>query len=202
MSSRPRLLASQPMSRGRQLGLLLLAGLLFGVLVAAVKGQDVGVRDALGNTSAPWVVVPFLAGTRYARVWQAALVGVATTLAALCGFYLAEAAILDLGPHPWTTDLRLTLGSGQYWVTWGLLSGSVYGALGGLWASRWLPAAAIAVGLAFVAEPLIVLVLKRADIWGGGGLLDYPWMWITEIAIGLCAIAYAVTRAQARVNSP
>jgi hypothetical protein len=53
-----------PMSRGRKLGLLLLAGIAFGVLVAVVKGQDTGVRDALGNTSAPWVVVPFLAGKR------------------------------------------------------------------------------------------------------------------------------------------
>lgn len=42
-----------PMSRGRKLGLLLLAGIAFGVLVAVVKGQDTGVRDALGNTSAP-----------------------------------------------------------------------------------------------------------------------------------------------------
>jgi hypothetical protein len=52
------------MSRGRKLGLLLLAGIAFGVLVAVVEGRDTGVRDALGNTSAPWVVVPFLAGKR------------------------------------------------------------------------------------------------------------------------------------------
>jgi hypothetical protein len=45
----------------RKLGPLLLAGLDFGLLVAVIKGQDPGVRDALGNTSAPWVLVPFLA---------------------------------------------------------------------------------------------------------------------------------------------
>jgi len=117
------------MRRGRKLGPLLLAGIAFGVLVAVVKGQNTGVRDAVGNTSAAWVLVPFLAGTRYPRVRQAALVGLATTLAAFFGFYLAEAAILDLGPHPWYVRLELTLGSGHVYETWGVLSGTVYGAL-------------------------------------------------------------------------
>jgi hypothetical protein len=186
------------MSRGRRFGLLLLAGIAFGVLVAVIKGQDTGVRDALGNTSAPWVVVPFLAGTRYPRVWQAALVGIATTLAALLAFYAAEAAILDLGAHPWYTDLRLTLGSGRLYETWGLLSGVLYGALGGMWAAGWLRAAPVAVGLAFVCEPLIVFFLWKAGIWGGGDLLlRYHWMWIAEALIGLGAIAFVLAKKQA-----
>lgn len=115
---------------------------------------------------------------------HAALVGIATTLAAPFGFYLAGAAILDLGAHPWYTDLKLTLGSGRVYETWGLLSGSIYGALGGMWASRSLVAAPIAVGLAFICEPVIVLLLVRAGIWGGGGLFEHPWMWITEVLIG------------------
>jgi hypothetical protein len=190
------------MSRGRKLGQLLLAGIAFGVLVAVIKGQDAGVRNALGNTSAPWVLVPFLAGTRYSRVWHAALVGLATTLAAFFGFYLAEAAILDLGPHPWYTDLKLRLGSGRVYEMWGLASGAIYGALGGMWASRWLLAAPIAVGLAFICEPLIVLLLGRAGIWGDGGLLlEHPWMWIAEVLIGFGGIAFAVAKAQARSRS-
>lgn len=183
------------MTRGRRLAaLLVLAAIAFGALVAVIKGQDVGVRNALGNTSAPWVVVPFLAGTLYSRAWHAALVGVATTLAAFFGFYLAEAAVLDLGEHPWYVDLKLTLGSGHIYETWGAPVGLVYGVLGWLWASRSSVPAAIAVGLAFVSEPLIVFALMRADVWGGGGLLDYPWLWATEVAIGLGAIAYAVSR--------
>ena len=182
------------MSGGRKLPALLVAGVAFGVLVAVVKGQNAGVRDALGNTSAPWVLIPFLAGTQYRNVWRAMLVGVATTLAAFLGFYVAEAAILDLGPHPWYVDLRLTLGSGRQYEVWGLLSGSVYGALGGLWASRAVVAAPVAVGLAFICEPLIVLFLWRAGIWGDGGLLlHYRWMWAGEVLIGLAAIAFAVT---------
>ena len=179
-------------------GPLLLAGLLFGVLVAVIKGQDGGVRDALGNASAPWVVVPFLAGMRADSVSRGALLGIATTLASFFGFYLAEAAVLDLGPHPWYIDLKLTVGTVNVYEKWGLLSGSLYGALGAVWASRRLMAAPIALGLAFVAEPLIVLLLVRAGVWGGGGLLDHSWMWMAEVLLGVGAIALVVARTRRR----
>lgn len=184
------------MTRTRTLALLLLAAIGFGALVAAVKGQDVGVRNALGNTSAPWIVVPFLAGALQPRAWQAAVIGVTATLAAFFGFYLAEAAVLDLGPHPWYVDLKLTLGSGHVYEIWGAPIGLVYGMLGWLWASHRSVAAATAVGLAFVTEPLIVFGLQRGGIWGGGGLFDYPWLWATEIAIGLGGIACALVWAR------
>jgi hypothetical protein len=56
----------------RKPAVLLLAGVAFGVLVAVIKGQDTGVRDALGNTSAPWT-----------RARSAALAGLAVTLVLL-----------------------------------------------------------------------------------------------------------------------
>jgi hypothetical protein len=180
--------------RTRRIVGLLPAAVAFGVLVAAIKGQDTGVRDALGNTSAPWVVLPFLAGARCSTLRSAALMGLAATLAAFFGFYLAEAAILDLGPHPWYVDLRLTLGSGRVYEYWGLVSGSLYGALGWAWASRRLVAGPIAVGLAFAAEPLIVLCLQRAGIWGGGELMSYPAVWIGEVAIGVACMVLAIAR--------
>jgi hypothetical protein len=189
------------MSRRRRLLLLLLAGIAFGVVAAVIKGQDTGARDVLGNLSAPWVVVPFLAGSRYPSVWRAALVGIAATLAALLGFYVAEAAILDLGSHPWYTDLQLTLRAGRYWATWGLLSGTVYGALGGIWASRRIAAAPVAVGLAFICEPLIALVLSRAGIWGGAALLSYRWISISEVLIGVGCLAFVAVQTRGRVVS-
>jgi len=182
---------------GKLVRLLLVAG-AFGVLVALIKGQNGGARDVLGNMSAPWVVVPFLAGARYASLRRAALAGLAATLAALLGFYVAEAAILDLGPHPWYVDLKLTLEAGRFYAEWGLLSGLVYGALGGFWTSRRLVAAPVAVAAAFALEPLIVLLLERAGVWGGGGLLSYPWLWVTEAAIGLGGAAFVVANAPAR----
>jgi hypothetical protein len=119
-------------------------------------------------------------------------VGVATSLASLLGFYVAEAAVLDLGRHPWYTDLRLTVGSVNVWEKLGVFSGALYGALGGLWATRRSVLAAAAVGLAFIAEPAITFATERSGFWGGGGLLDYNWMWVGEIVLGVGAIAYAV----------
>ncbi|HEU5212053.1 MAG TPA: hypothetical protein VFU10_04730 [Gaiellaceae bacterium] len=162
--------------------------------MAVIKGQDAGVRDAIGNTSAPWVVIPFLAGTRYRSLGWGLLVGVGATLAAFVGFYAAEAAVLDLGTSSWKHALSLTLGSGRIYEEWGLLSGALYGALGSLWATRRWLAAGAAVGLAFIFEPLIVLALERAQMWGGSGPLEYRWMWTTEVLLGIGAIALALTR--------
>src|SRR5436190_20751885 len=152
------------MSSGRKIALLLVAGAAFGVLMAVLKGQDTGVRDALGNTSAPWIVLPFVAGAAFLRVRSAALAGLAVTLASLLGFYVAEAAVLDLGPHPWWVDLRLTAGYVNVYERWGVVSGLLYGTLGWLWASRSKAAAAAAVGLAFAAEPLIVYLVSRSGV--------------------------------------
>jgi Family of unknown function (DUF6518) len=171
---------------------LLLAGVAFGVLVAVIKGQDTGVRDALGNTSAPWIVLPFIAGTCFSRVRSAALGGLAITLASLLGFYVAEAAILDLGPHPWWVDLQLTAGTVNIYEKWGLVSGLLYGTLGWLWAYRSKAAAAAAVGLAFAAEPLIVYLVSKAGMWYGM-VLDYPWIWTAEVLLGVAGIALALT---------
>jgi hypothetical protein len=51
----------KPSASGRMhwsgiLPLLLLGAIAFGAFVAVIKGNDVGVRNALGNMSAPWVV--------------------------------------------------------------------------------------------------------------------------------------------------
>jgi hypothetical protein len=195
-------MAGEDLSPGRKLTLLLLGSLAFGVSMAVLKGQDVGVRDALGNLSAPWIVIPFLAGTRCTSVWHAALVGIATTLASLLGFYVAEAAVLDLGAHPWYIDLKLTAGSVNIYEKCGVFSGALYGALGGLWAMRRSAWAAAALGLAFVAEPVITLVVSRAGLWGGGGLLDYAWMWVGEILIGIIAVGYVVRLIATRAEFP
>jgi hypothetical protein len=180
------------MSRVRKLAVVLLAGVAFGVLVAMIKGQDTGVRDALGNTSAPWIVLPFVAGTCFSRIRSAALAGLGVTLVSLLGFYIAEAAILDLGPHPWWVDLQLTAGTVNIYEQWGLVSGLLYGTFGWLWAYRSKAAAAAAVGLAFAAEPLIVYLVSKSGMWYGM-VLDYPWIWTAEVLLGLAGIALALT---------
>jgi hypothetical protein len=97
--------------------------------------------------------------------------------------------VLDLGPHPLLTDLKLTLGSGHVYEQFGLLSGPVYGALGALWRSGSVRLAPVAVALAFIFEPLIVFVISHAGIWGGGELLSYAWLWVGEVLLGVAGLA-------------
>jgi hypothetical protein len=173
----------------------------FGLLMAAIKGQGAGARDAFGNISAPWLLLSFLAGASFPRVRVAALVGLGAAFTALCAFYAAESVILDLGPHSWMSDLNLTVRAGRGYFLEAMVSGPIFGSLGGVWAKRRSAAAAAFVALLFVCEPLVVwLYQRRTGGSGGTGLLThYQWMWISEVLLGLTAAAliaaFAIKRA-------
>jgi hypothetical protein len=79
----------------------LLLAASFGVAMSVFKGNGAGVRDDIGNLSAPWLLVPFFAAGALPgrRLLTGALVGMAATCTALAAFYVANAFVLDLGPH-------------------------------------------------------------------------------------------------------
>jgi hypothetical protein len=164
----------------------------FGVALAVIKGQADDARGTFGNVSALWVVLPFLAATRCRTLWASLASALAVTELSLLGFYVAEAAVLDLGPHPWYVDLQLTAGGFNVYQRWGLASGVLYGVLGCAWRTRRSALAAAGVGAAFLAEPILVFVLSREHIWGGNGYFRYPWLWIGEIVLGLLLVVAAV----------
>jgi hypothetical protein len=175
----------------RKVVLVVLGGLVFGVAMAVIKGQDAGVRSDIGNLSAPWVALAFAGGAFAVRPSRGAILGLAVTMAGFAGFYLSEAAILDLGPHPWYVDVQLAAGTFNVYEQFGVFSGLVYGALGALWASRTQRFAPLAVALAFVCEPLVVALVTRDHVWGGGSLLNHPEIWGTEVLVGV-ALAFPV----------
>ena len=167
----------------------------FGVVSAVVKGNGGGLRDAIGNISALWLLLPFLAGaaggTR--RLATAALAGLAATLVALCGFYFAESFVLDLGPHPWLTDLALTMSTVPHYAEFAVLTGPIFGALGYLWRSRYSLAAAGLLAAAFVLEPAAWWLYGR-ELGGGAAysVPGYPALWLSEIAVGIVGFALLV----------
>jgi hypothetical protein len=171
---------------------LLATSLLFGVAVAVVKGGDAGVRDSLGNISAPWLLLPFIAGRTTRRPLAGASVGLLACLTALAGFYVAEAFVLDLGPHSVLTDLELTLPTGRVYVVAGLVCGPMFGALGGVrtpW-RRGLDAAVV--GLLLAGEPLTVYLYQRAQGMPpseSGMVTAYPSLWAGEVILGVLASA-------------
>lgn len=103
---------------------------------ALLKGQDPGVNQVLGHISAPWLMIAFLAGTRSRSLRVGGTLGLAATLMALSGFYLAFALSADLGDHG-LADLYLTLSgyNSRYFLA-GLVSGPALGAIGAWWNAR------------------------------------------------------------------
>jgi hypothetical protein len=173
---------------------IILAALLFGVAVAVLKGGSTGIRDSLGNVSAPWLLLPYFAG-RATRGWlKGSLLGLAACLTSLAGFYIAEAFILDLGGHPVLTNLALTLGAGRSYFIAGIVVGPLFGAIGGA-AGRYRGLiTATVVGLTLVGEPLAVfawLAGQHIDAADTGFVVQYPALWIGEIVLG-CVLSVAM----------
>lgn len=174
--------------------LIVVAAGAFGAAMSVLKGNDVGVRDDIGNLSAPWLLVPFFAGAAVQRRELAgAAAGLAATVAALVAFYVANAFVLDLGPHSLVSDLRLTVGATGYWLPRGLVSGPVFGALGGLWRERGYPIMlGVAVLLLLDVEPLLWVAVHRA---GGVASFDFQPSFAASIAEAVVGVVTALCMA-------
>jgi hypothetical protein len=153
---------------------LVVAAFGFGVTVSVIKGNGSGIRDAIGNTSAPWLMLPFVA----VLYWR--------TQSALSGFYIANSFVLDLGPHTWLQDLSLTVHAGEMFFALAVVSGPFFGALGALWHRTRSTAMAVLVAALFVFEPLASWLY---GFIGPNGRVGVPVVWFGELAVGLCACA-------------
>ncbi|HMK92429.1 MAG TPA: hypothetical protein VK576_05475 [Thermoleophilia bacterium] len=147
--------------------------------VAAVAGfafgaadQYLGSRAALGawapavsTTSAPWLVLPFVAGCTQVRSRRAMLIGLVTTMAALAGYFalmwspLEGVAAGQVLPH-----LPALLGTQWLNIVGGLVTAPLFGLLGQRWRVRrsWLAAALVVAALCL--EPFARLATGR--LWG------------------------------------
>jgi hypothetical protein len=169
-----------------------MGALVFGVLESVVKGNGAGVRDGIGNLSAPWIILPLLASAAVSggRVGRGAVTGLGATLAGLTGFYLANAFILDLGPHSTLHDIGLTLNVGSLWFRAGALSGPLMGMLGA-WASRTGGLRVAMIGaLAMLLEPVVVYLYVHLRPHGAfaAGNGDWNGVYAAEGGIGLAAV--------------
>jgi Family of unknown function (DUF6518) len=169
--------------------ILVLAGaaVAFGALESVAKGNAAGVRDGIGNLSAPWVILPLLASAAASRgrMWLGAMIGLLTTTVALAAFYLTNAFVLDLGPHSTLHDVSLTLNTGTVWFKAGVVSGPVMGAAGAWLARRGpLAVAASALGI-LVFEPVAVyLAYLASDGRFAGGNGEWNGIYAAEAALG------------------
>ena len=181
----------------RSVGIAALGALVFGVGMSVLKGNDGGaIRGAIGNLSAPWLLLAFICGAWAGggHVARGALVGVLVSFLALGAFYMANTFVLALGPHPWLVDLQLAFGNG-YFFRFAALTGPLFGALGARWrltGSRTLGVLAAAL---LVFEPLAWIAYFRGQ--GGVYTSDAP-VWAAEVVVGLAACALVFWRAKPR----
>jgi hypothetical protein len=114
--------------------------LAFGLVDAALKGHHGGLRDAAGNVSALWLILPLLAGAFVARSRPVigASVGIVSVLTALVAFYLIGMHILGLGvgAHSTRPALSLTAAVTNRWFESGTIAALGFGAVGAWLAGR------------------------------------------------------------------
>jgi hypothetical protein len=173
--------------------LVLVVACGFGVAESLFKGDYVGLRGGIGNLAAPWIVLPMACAAVAApgRLGHGAAIGLITTLAALLGFYLANAYLLNLGPHSSLHDVAYMLETNSVWFKAGVISGPVTGALGS-WLIRRGRFALAAVGAAVVVcEPFVVylyLHLRLGAVIAPGGS-DWRAAYVLEAVAGVIAAA-------------
>jgi hypothetical protein len=186
----------------RRVLIALLGALAFGVVWSVLKGNASGIRDAAGNVSAPWVVLPLLAGAFAAvrRPLLGALIGLGVTFVALVAFYLTNAFVLDLGTHSTVQDVALTMRSvGNMWFRYGVASGIALGA-GGAWLAGRRAGQTVGAVIAalLIMEPAAWLAwfAARGQSLSNSGV--NPVVWCAELACGLALVASLCMRRGSR----
>jgi Family of unknown function (DUF6518) len=147
----------------RRLAEVLAAAFAFGAVAALLKGQSGDgraivsqVRSELGNLSAPWVLIAWVAGTRSRRIPVAAALGLLATIVALAGFYVVSGLVEPMDRGSAVADVAAWMSANRVYFEAGVFSGPLFGALGGWWARRRSPSAFVVVGLLLLGEPVVL----------------------------------------------
>jgi hypothetical protein len=186
-------------------------------LVAVVLGIAFGAADQyLGSMSwlgpwastaaqmsAPWLLLPFVAGLTQERPKRAAILGLVVTASALFGYFAMTYSPMEI--HPWSLDrftqgmvAVTTTGYNPAYILVGLVTGPLFGLLGQRWRLRrsWVSAAIVAGALC----------LEPAARWISGQLMPPAPVWTFEVVSGaVVGVVFAVSmvsRRRVRVPAP
>jgi hypothetical protein len=172
-----------------------------------MKGHHGGTRDAIGNVSAPWLILPLLAGGIVAprRPALGALVGIVSVLVALAGFYVIGGQLLGLGvgPHSIRHPVTLTSALDSRWLQSGTVAGLALGAIGAWLAGRGsFNALGWSVAALLVFEPAARGVYLAVHGPGLRALSGDRGVWLCEVALGVTLTAALWLRPQRRGALP
>lgn len=184
-------------------GLLFAAA--FGVAAGLFKGNDAGLRGGIGNLSAPWLLVALFPALRCRSVMRGALLGLASTLVALGGFYAALTAVLagQLGGGGHLTELFAEVGTNRIYFLGGIVTGPILGAIGA-WIGRHRPDSLWLLVGALVAGEILAVALVHghrlflAPFYFNWGVTDWT-PYLGESGVGVAIVLAALYRKRSRV---
>jgi hypothetical protein len=171
--------------------LLLLFVCAFAAVDAIVKGHHGGMRNAVGNVSAPWAILPFLSGAfiRPRRLVFGALIGAASTVGALACYSLVRVAAFGTGPEHRAASSVMASAATNRWFLLGAIGGALLGAAGSWLAVKrqWALVTAIVASL-LVLEPAARMLWAIARGEPARTLVPIPIVWIVEVSCGCAAV--------------
>jgi hypothetical protein len=163
---------------------------VFAIADAIIKGHQGGTRNAVGDISATWALVPFLAGAwlvSYRATLWGAIVGASSTAMALGVYTLARGSLYggDGGHHALGTAVLA-----NRWLLLGVAGGAVLGVVGAHLAARgaWTTVVAFA-GSLLITEPVARMLWGLSRGEGPRTLLPSPAVWAVEIGCGCLIVA-------------
>ena len=170
----------------------ILAGLVFGAADQYLGGLKAGAvlgtwSWTVSGMSAPWLILPFVAGMTQERRRRAMALGLVVTMAALAGYFAMSNSPMEGAPLDrfWgRVATMISTGYNPLWILAGILTGPLYGFLGHRWrvGRSWISAVLVTSALCF--EPL-----ARKFV---GMLSGPPLVWGAEVVIGtLVAVLFA-----------
>ncbi len=144
--------------------------------------------------SAPWLVLPFLAGATQRPPRRAALLGFACTYLALAAYGLMTLSPIE-NAHLTFATLRGFVVSEREVLVGGIVTGPVFGWLGQQWRTRRALLGALATAAALCLEPLA----RRVTV----NPIRFRDVWLAEVAAGLVlAVCAMLSRARRGGVSP
>jgi hypothetical protein len=135
--------------------------------------------------SAPWILLPFVAGATQRDPKRAALLGLACTYAALLGYGLMTISPAE-GAHITTATVRGFVYSERTVFIGGLATGPLFGWFGQRWRSGKMLAGALLVAAALCFEPFA----RRLS----ADPVRYTRVTVAEVAAGLLLAAAVLVR--------